>query len=124
MGHQKTLNLLNEASKYKFLTRKWNIVNDQSNANYDEGKEIIYNKEVLKSNLCNCNTVYILLKGNIDFIGRHLAVEVAFKNCTSFTKCITKIDGTTIDDDEDLDLLMPMYNLLEYSSNYSDRTGS
>ena len=49
---------------------------------------------------------------------------VAFKNCAPFTKCITKIDGTTIDDAEDSDLVMPMYNSIEYSSNYSERTGS
>ena len=53
MGHQEILNLLNEASNSKFLTRKWNIVNDQSNANYDVGNEIIYNTEVLKSHLCD-----------------------------------------------------------------------
>ena len=53
-----------------------------------------------------------------------LATQVAFKNCALFTKCITKVDGATIDDDEDLDLIMPMYNLIEYSSNYSETTGS
>ena len=47
-----------------------------------------------------------------------------FKNCAPFTKCITTIDVTTIDDAKDLDLVMPMYNLLEYSSNYSETTGS
>ena len=45
--------------------------------------------------------------------------KVAFQNCASFTKCITKIDETTIDDAKDLDLVMPMYNLIEYSSDYS-----
>ena len=50
--------------------------------------------------------------------------QVAFKNCTPCTKCITKIDGTTIDDAEDLDLVTRLYNLLEYSSNYYDTTGS
>ena len=53
MEHQKILNLLNEASDSKFVTRKWNIVNDQSNANYDVANEIICNTEVLKSNLCD-----------------------------------------------------------------------
>ena len=43
MKHQKILNLLNEARDSKFVTRKWNIVNDQSNRNYDAGNEIIYN---------------------------------------------------------------------------------
>ena len=58
------------------------------------------------------------------FAGRSLATELAFKNCAPFTKCITKIDGTTIDDAEDLDLVMPMHNLIEYSSYYSETTRS
>ena len=49
--------------------------------------------------------------------------QVAFKNCAPFIKCITKTDGTTLDDAEDLDLVMSIYNLLEYSSNYSDTIG-
>ena len=55
---------------------------------------------------------------------RALLTQVVFKNCAPFTKCITKIDGTTIDDVEDLDVVMPMHNLLEYSSDYSNTTGS
>ena len=50
--------------------------------------------------------------------------EVAFKNCALFIRCITKIDGTTTDVAQDLDLVMQMYNLLKYSSNYSNTTGS
>ena len=123
MENQKTLNLLNEASDSKFTTRKWNMVNDQSNANYDIGNKIIYNTEVLKSNLCDYNDAYILVKGDVT-VTAVPAIQVSFKNCAPFTKCITKIDGTTIDDAEDLDLVMPMYNLIEYSSNYSETTGS
>ena len=52
-----------------------------------------------------------------------IVLRVAFRNCEPFIKCIKKIDGTTIYDAEDLGLVMPMYNLLEYSSNYSDTTG-
>ena len=55
MNHQKILNLLNEARDSKFVARKWNIVNDQSNANYHEGNEIIYNTGMLKYNLCDYN---------------------------------------------------------------------
>ena len=51
MEYSKVLNLLNEPSRYKFMTRKSNIANDQSNANYEVENEIIYNTEVLKSNL-------------------------------------------------------------------------
>ena len=59
--------------------------------------------------------------GDITVVAVH-GTQVAFKNCASFTKCLTKIDGTTIDDAEEL--VMSMFNLLEYSSNYSDTTGS
>ena len=112
MENQKTLNLLNEASDSKFTTRKWNMVNDQSNANYDIGNKIIYNTEVLKSNLCDYNDAYILAKGDIAITG-HQAAEVAFKNFLPFTKDITKINETTIDNDDDSNLVMPMYNLIE-----------
>ena len=127
MQHQKILNLFNEAIYFKFVTRKWNIVknivNYQSNENYNVGNEIIYDTEVLKSNLCDYNDAYILVRMDI-IVTVAPATQVAFKNCAPFTKCITKIDGTTIDDAEDLDLVIPMYNLIEYSSNNSETTGS
>ena len=62
MEHEKILNLLNEPNDSKFVTRKWNIANDQSNANYDVGNKIFYNTEVLKSNICDYNNAYILVK--------------------------------------------------------------
>ena len=113
MEYQKILNLLNESNDSKFLTRKWNIVNDNSKANYNKGNEIIYNTEVLKSNLCDYNNAYILVTGYITIAGHNLTMQVAFKNCALFTKCIIKIDETTIGDAENLDLVMPMYNLIE-----------
>ena len=58
MKQQKILNLLNEANNSKFVTRKWNIVNENSTTKYGVGSEIIYNAEVLKSNLCDYNDVY------------------------------------------------------------------
>ena len=111
--------MLNEENSSKFVTRKWNIVNDQSNTNYGVGNETKYNTEVLKSHLCDYNDAYILIRGNITVTAAR-AAQVAFKYCAPSTKCITMIDGTTIDDAEDLDLVMPMYNLIEYSSNYSE----
>ena len=123
LKHQKILNLLNEANDSKFLTRKWTIVNNISNANYGLGNEIIYNKEVLKSNLCDNNDAYILVRGDIG-ITEHGATQVAFKNFAPFTKCVTKIDEKTIDEAENLGLVVSMYNLIEYSSNYSKRTES
>ena len=123
MEHQKILNLLSEINDSKFVTRKWNIVNELSNANYSVGNEIIYNTEVLKSNLFYYNNAYILVRGGIT-VAAATATQVAFKNCAQFTKCIKEIDGTIIDDAEDLDLVLLMYNLMEYSSNHSEITGS
>ena len=80
MEHQKIC-LLNEPNDY---SRKWNIVNDQPNANYDVGNEIIFNTEVLKSNLCDYNDAYILVRGDITIIG-HQATELAIENCVPFT---------------------------------------
>ena len=116
MDHQKVLSLLNEADDSKFVTRKWNIVNNQSNGNYNVKNKIVYNTEVLKSNLCGYNDAYILV--------RDAAVQVAFKNYAPFIKCTTNVDGTSIDDAEDLDLVMTMYNLLVYSLDYSDTKSS
>ena len=112
MEHQKILNLLNKANDSKFVTRKWNIVKDNSKSNYGVGNEIIYNTEGLKSNLRNYNDACILVRGGISVIGQQ-ATQVAFKNCAPFTKCIKKVDEATIDDAENLDLVMPMYNLIE-----------
>ena len=86
----------------------------ESNANYDVGNEIIYHTDVLRSNICDYNDADILVRRDITIIG-HQVTQVAFKNCAPLTKCITKIDGTTIDNAEDLDLVMSMHNLLEYS---------
>ena len=63
--HQKILNLLTEANNSKLETRKRNVVNDNSESNYDVGNEINYNLEVLKSNLCDYNDAYILVNGDI-----------------------------------------------------------
>ena len=123
MENQGILNLLNDANDSEFVTRKWNIVNDPSKINYNATNEITYNTEVLKFNFCDYNDAHILVKAGI-CVTAAPEIEAAFKNCAAFTKCITKIDGTTIDDAEYLDLVMLMYSLIEYCSNYSEATGS
>ena len=123
MEHQKIFYLLNEANDSKFVTRKWNIVKDNSKANYNAANEITYNTEVLKSGLCDYNNAYILVRGDITVTAAP-KTQVSFTNCTPFIKCITKIHELTIDDAKDLDLLMLKYNLTEHTSNYSETTGS
>ena len=86
---------------------KWNISNDNLKSNHDVTNEITYSD---------------IVRGDINVVAAS-AKQVTVKNWAPFTNCITKIDETT-DDGGDLDLVMPMYNLIEYSSNYSGKTGS
>ena len=67
-GITKNINLLNEANNSKFVTRKLNIVNDNSKSNYDTTNQITYNTEILKSNLCDYNDAYILVRGDITIV--------------------------------------------------------
>ena len=95
------------------MTRKWNILNEQSNTNYDVANEIIYDTEVLKSNLYDYNDVYFLVRDNITIIG-HVVTQIDSKDA--------KGEWTAIGGAENLDLVMSMYSLIEYNSNYSDTT--
>ena len=81
---------------------------------------------MLKSNLCDFSDAYILVKGRITVTDPNDAnydKKLAFKNNAPFTSCISKINNTLFDNAEDLDIVMPMYNLLEYSKNYRKTTG-
>ena len=115
MQHQKILNLFKKAYDSKIMKRKWNIVNDNSKVCYNVGTEIIYNAEIVTSSLCDYNYPYILVRGNVTIANHNLATQVAFKNYAPFTKCITKTDETTIEGAKDLDLVIPMSNLIKYS---------
>ena len=84
MEHQKILNLLDEANDSKFIARKLNIVNDNSRDNYNTGNQIIYNKEVLKSNLCDYNDIYILIRGNTAIIGDQVMQSRIPKLCSTY----------------------------------------
>ena len=123
MEHQKKLSLLNEANNSKFVTRKLNTVDDNSEASYNATNEVTYNTEALKSSLWDYKDAYIIVRGN-NSVAAAPETQVAFKDNAPFTKRITKIDETTIDDAEDLDVVMPMKNLIEYSSNHSETRGS
>ena len=89
---------------------------------------------MLRSNLCDFADAYILAKGTITITGAgynpaarqadEINKGVIFKNCSPFTKCISRINNTEIDNAQDIDIVMPMYNLIEYSDNYSKTSGS
>ena len=130
METQKIVNLLGDANNEssKFATRKWYVINDQNNTDYGEGNEdsttVKFETKVIKSNLCDYSDAYILVTGNITATGGDANTRVAFKNCAPFTKFITHINNEHVDSAENLDIIMPMYNLIEYSDNYSDTSGS
>ena len=82
---------------------------------------------MLRSDLCDYSDAYIVVKGTITVTNPNSVLydkKLAFKNNAPFTSCISKIDNTVIDNAEDLDIVIPMYNLLEYSKNYRNTTGS
>ena len=84
---------------------------------------------MLRSSLCDYSDAYILVKGNIIVndtaaAANNIGKQVIFKNCAPFTNCISKISNTQIDNAEYTDIVMPMYNLVEYSDNYSKTFGS
>ena len=131
MEFQKNANFLNTTSDNKdlprFVTKNWIEVYDQSEKNYNPNKEIRIKTSMLRSDLCDFSDAYIVVKETITVTNRNNAKRnkaVAFKNNAPFTSCISKIDGVKIDNAEDLDVVMPIYNLLEYSKNYRKTTGS
>ena len=87
---------------------------------------------MLKSSLCDYSDAYILVNGSItvnntaaaDADANNTNKKVIFKNCAPFTNCISEINNTQIDNAKDLDIGMPLYNLIEYSDNYSKTSGS
>ena len=87
---------------------------------------------MLKSSLCDYSDAYILVKGTItvnitaaaDNDANDTNKNSIFKNCAPFTHCVSEINNTQVDNAKDLDIVMPMYNLIEYSGNYSKTSGS
>ena len=127
MEFQKIANFLNTTSDDKdlprFVTKKWIEVYDQSEKNYNPNKEIRIKTSMLRSDLCDFSDAYIVVKGDITVTNPNNAKRnkaVAFKNNAPFINCISKINGVKNDNAEDLDVVMPMYNLLEYSKNYKE----
>ena len=129
----------------KLVTKKWIEVYDQSEGNYNVHEEIRIKTSMLRSDLYDFSDAYIIVKGNITVNKKTFTADdieesnntlantnatntannnafgekkLVFKNNALFINCISKISGIKIDSAEDLDVIMPMYNLLEYSRNY------
>ena len=130
MENQKIINLLDKidtGSKH-FATKKWYIINDENNTNYGVNKDtgednpgtIKYDTRVLKLNLCDYAEAYILINGTIRAAAADGNTRLALKNCTPFIKCNLGINDEHVDAAENLDIAMPMHNIIEYSDNYQD----
>ena len=123
------INLLGNESENlsKFITRQYDKVNNLSNT-YDENKSIRFKTPMLRSDLCDYADAYILIKDTITVAGNHPTDRqnrpVILKNNAPFISCIRRINGELIEDADDLDVVMPTYNLLEYSKNYRKTTGT
>ena len=84
---------------------------------------------MLRSSLCDYSDVYALVSGTITVAALAVGqgnnnIQVVFKNCALFINCITKLNNTQLDDSKDIDVVMPMYNLIEFTCNYSKTSGS
>ena len=126
METQKIVNLLNgsENDNSKFATKKWYIIDSESNGSYSQNDEIKFLTRSIESRLCDYSDAYILVTGNIIATSNNAATQVVFKNCAPFEKCRTEINETFVDETDFINITMPIYNLIEYSDSYSDTSGS
>ena len=134
MENQKIINLLDkiDTDSKHFATKKWYIINNENNTNYGVNKDtgannpdtIKYDTRVLKPNLCDYAEAYILVDGTIRAVVANANIRLALKNCAPFTKCNLEINDEHVDTAENLDIVMPMYKLIEYSDNYQDSSAT
>ena len=126
METQKIVNLLNNSEKEHstFAIKKWYIIDSESKGNYSADEEIKLLNRSIESSPCDYSDSYILVTRNITLTGGNDNTKVAFKNCAPFEKCRTEINKTFVDEADFVNITMPMYNLIEYSDNYSDTSGS
>ena len=134
MEYEKIINFLDNAPNEpsKSGTKNWVEINDKSRGTYNVNSQIKFKTTALKSSLCDYSDAYILVKGTItvdDTLAAGAAAnntnkKVMVKNCPPFTNCISEINNTQVDNAKDIDIVMPMYNLIEYSNNYSGTSGS
>ena len=110
----------------EFRTKIWVEINDDIRGAYSPNKQTRFKTAMLRSSLCNYGEAYIIVKRNITVNNTAAAnntnKKVMFKNCAPFTNCMSKINNTQIDNTEYIDIVIPMYNLIEYSDNYSKRS--
>ena len=130
MEYQKITNLLDSSSNEpsKFRTRNWIKISDDSRGTYTD-PDIKFKTTILTSNLCDYADAYILVRGTITITGAGADAaarqadernkSLIFKYCAPFTKCISRINNAEIDTAQNINIVKLMYNLIDYSDNYS-----
>ena len=113
----------------KFRTKIWVEINNESLGMYNKDNQITLKTSMLRSSLCDYSDAYIFVKGTITVVKATAAApnnankKVIFKSCAPFTRCMSRINNMQVHDAQYIDVLMPMYNLIEYSDNYSKTSG-
>ena len=126
MEYQKIINLLTNTPNQptKFRTKNCVEINDESRGEHSTNSQIIFNTSMLRLSLCDYSDACILVSGTITIKalaanGGNNDIQVVFKNCAPFTNCISDINNTQADNAKDIDIVIPMYNVVEYSDNCS-----
>ena len=126
MEYQKIIDLLENTPYHlsKFRAKNWVEINKDVRETYITNIQIKFNTLMLKSSLCDYSDAYMLVMGTITVAAQagnnpnNGDKEVVFKNFAPFTDCISEINNTQTDNAKDIDIVIPMYNLIEYSDNY------
>ena len=114
--------------QYKSVKKKWIEVNDLSSGQCSVSKNVRFKTSMLRSDLCVYIDEHIVVKGRITFEGdndkKKRKKKLIFKNNAPFRSYISKTNNTFVNNTENLDIVMPLHNLLEYSDHYSVTSGS
>ena len=132
MEHKTITNFLSKTSPEdiaRFTSKKWVEIFGFSNGAYNSNKDIRFKTFQLRNDLCDLNDAFIVLTGRIIVANsNNVAAEnnrkVALKKSAPFFNCILKINSQLVEDAQDLDIVMPMYNQLYYYKNFKKTTGS
>ena len=125
MEYQKMINLLDNTPNQatKFRTKNWVEINNDARGTHNKDNQIKFKTSLLKSSLCDYSDAYILVKRTISIEPQaednlnNADKKVVFKSCAPFTDCTSETNNTQIYIGKDIDVVMPIYNVIEYSNN-------
>ena len=126
MEYKKIIKLVDDTPNQptKFQAKHWVEINDESRVTCNTNSQIKFKTSMLRSSLCDYSDAHILVRGTITEAevavgGGNNNIQEVFKNCAPFPNYINEINNTKIDNAKNIDIVIPMYNLIEYSNNYS-----